>query len=34
MDETLKLLRSLGYTPIGFHPVNQPSGYNGMTPEL
>jgi FkbM family methyltransferase len=34
MPETLTFLKSLGYSPIGFHPVNQPEAYAGMTPEF
>lgn len=34
MSDMLKLVSELGYSPIGFHPINQPPEYNGMTPEF
>jgi FkbM family methyltransferase len=34
MPDTLKFLHSLGFVAIGFHPVNQPDDYDGMTPEF
>ena len=34
MHDTLKTLASLNYIPIGFHPVNHPEEYDGMTPEF
>jgi FkbM family methyltransferase len=34
MHDTLKALASLSFIPIGFHPVNHPEQYDGMTPEF
>lgn len=34
MPDMLRFLGSLGYIPIGFHPVSQHHGYGGATPEF
>ena len=34
MSDTLKLLRDLGYSPIGFYEVNRPEAYDGLVPEF
>jgi FkbM family methyltransferase len=34
MHDMLGYLGTLGYVPIGFHPVNQPDAYEGATPEF
>ena len=34
MPDMLRYLGTLGYVPIGFHPVNQPDAYDGATPEF
>jgi FkbM family methyltransferase len=34
MHETLKILKDLGYSPVGFHAVNQLKDYGGLVPEF
>jgi FkbM family methyltransferase len=34
IHETLRLFRHLGYSPVGFYPVNQPNEYGGLVPEF
>ena len=34
MADSLKLFKSLGYTPVGFYPVNSPPSYEGAVPEF
>jgi hypothetical protein len=34
MPDMLRYLGTLGYVPIGFHPINQPEAYDGATPEF
>lgn len=34
MADSLKLFKSLGYTPVGFYQVNSPPSYEGAVPEF
>lgn len=34
MADMISQLKNLGYTPLGFYPVNQPGTYNGAVPEF
>ena len=34
MHEIIRTLSDLGFTPMGFHPINHPEDYDGMSPEF
>ncbi len=34
MPDILRSFSSMGFTPIGFYPVNKPAAYNGAVPEF